>query len=142
MQTKQQGFSLIELMVVLVILGILASLVVPNIMGSRETGEQQKVVSDIVALENALDTYYAQNGRFPTTEQGLEALVYEPRIEPVPRRYPEGGYIRRLPVDPWGNEYQLLSPGEHRRIDVFSLGPDGQAGTEDDMGNWNLQDYQ
>lgn len=142
MQTKQQGFSLIEVMVVLVILGILASMVVPNIMGSRETGERQKVVSDIVALENALDMYYAQNGRFPTTEQGLDALVYEPRIEPVPRRYQEGGYIRRLPVDPWGNEYQLLSPGEHERIDIFSVGPDGQAGTEDDMGNWNIQDYQ
>lgn len=142
MRIKQQGFSLLELMVVLVILGILASLVVPNIMGSRETGERQKVVSDIVALENALDTYYAQNGRFPTTEQGLDALVYEPRIEPVPRRYPEGGYIRRLPVDPWGSEYQLLSPGEHGRMDIFSFGPDGQAGTEDDMGNWNLQDYQ
>lgn len=137
-----RGFSLIELMVVLVILGILASLVMPNVMGSRDRGEQQKVVSDIVALENALDRYRLDNGVYPTTEQGLDALVYEPRIDPLPRRYPEDGYIRRLPTDPWGNEYQLLNPGEHGRFDIFTAGPDGQAGTEDDIGNWNIQDFQ
>lgn len=141
-RATQHGFSLLELMVVLVILGILASLVVPNVMGSRDDGERQKVVSDIVALENALDMYRVDNGIYPTTEQGLEALVYEPRIDPQPRRYREGGYIRRLPSDPWGNEYQLLNPGEHGRIDVFSYGPDGQPGTDDDMGNWNLEDFQ
>lgn len=139
---RQRGFSLLELMVVLVILGILASLVVPNVMGSRDDGERQKVVSDIVALENALDMYRLDNGSYPTTEQGLEALVYEPRIDPQPRRYRDGGYIRRLPTDPWGNDYQLLNPGEHGRVDIFSFGPDGQPGTDDDMGNWNLDQYQ
>lgn len=139
---RQQGFSLLELMVVLVILGILASMIVPNVMDSQSEGERQKVVSDIVALENALDMYRLQNGNYPTTEQGVEALVEEPRIDPLPRRYPEGGYIRRLPSDPWGNEYQLLNPGQYSAIDVFSAGPDGQTGTDDDIGNWNLDEYQ
>jgi general secretion pathway protein G len=139
---RQQGFSLLELMVVLVILGILASMIVPNVMDSQSEGERQKVVSDIVALENALDMYRLQNGNYPTTEQGVEALVEEPRIDPLPRRYPEGGYIRRLPSDPWGNEYQLLNPGQYSTIDVFSAGPDGQTGTDDDIGNWNLDEYQ
>lgn len=139
---RQQGFSLLELMVVLVILGILASMIVPNVMDSQSEGERQKVVSDIVALENALDMYRLQNGVYPTTEQGVEALVEEPRIDPLPRRYPEGGYIRRLPADPWGNEYQILNPGQYSRIDVFSAGPDGQSGTDDDIGNWNLDEYQ
>lgn len=139
---RQQGFSLLELMVVLVILGILASMIVPNVMDSQSKGERQKVVSDIVALENALDMYRLENGVYPTTEQGIEALVEEPRIDPLPRRYPEGGYIRRLPQDPWGNDYQILTPGQNSRIDVFSAGPDGQSGTDDDIGNWNLDEYQ
>lgn len=139
---KQRGFSLLELMVVLVILGILASMIVPNVMGSRDEGERQKVVSDIVALENALDMYRLDNGIYPTTEQGLDALVNEPRMDPQPRRYRQGGYIRRLPRDPWGNEYQLLNPGQYNTIDIFSAGPDGQPGTDDDIGNWNLDEYQ
>lgn len=138
----QRGFSLLELMVVLVILGILASMIVPNVMGSRDEGERQKVISDIVALENALDMYRLDNGVYPTTEQGLDALVNEPRIDPQPRRYRQGGYIRRLPSDPWGNEYQLLNPGQYNTIDIFSAGPDGQPGTDDDIGNWNLDEYQ
>lgn len=139
MQRKQQrGFTLLEIMVVIVILGILASLVVPNLMGNKEQADHQKAVSDIVALENALDMFKLDNSRYPTTDQGLNALLVKPDSDPVPRNYKDGGYIKRLPADPWQNEYQLLSPGEHGKIDVFSMGPDGQAGTEDDIGNWTL----
>ena len=82
--------------------------------------------------------YKLDNTRYPTTDQGLNALITKPDSEPAPRNYKEGGYIKRLPSDPWQGEYQLLSPGEHGTIDVFSMGPDGQAGTDDDIGNWNL----
>ena len=135
---RQRGFTLLEIMVVIVILGILASLVVPNLMGNKEQADRQKAVSDIVALENALDMYKLDNSRYPTTEQGLEALVTKPQGDPAPRNYKDDGYIKRLPQDPWGNNYQLMSPGEHGKIDVFSMGLDGEAGTDDDIGNWNM----
>ena len=135
---RQRGFTLLEIMVVIVILGILASLVVPNLMGNKEQADRQKAVSDIVALDNALDMYKLDNSRYPTTEQGLEALVTKPQGDPAPRNYKDDGYIKRLPQDPWGNNYQLMSPGEHGKIDVFSLGLDGEAGTADDIGNWNM----
>ena len=139
---RQSGFTLLEVMVVIVILGILASLVVSNLMGNKEKADQQKAVSDIVALENALDMYKLDNNRYPTTEQGLDALVTKPSIDPAPRSYRDGGYIKRLPQDPWGNPYQLLSPGQFGKIDIFSMGMDGEAGTDDDIGNWNLKDFQ
>lgn len=139
---KGQGFTLLEVMVVIVILGILASMVVPNLMGSQERANMQKAVSDVTALETSLSLYKMDNYDYPTTEQGLEALVYKTDIEPEPRRFPEDGYIKRLPKDPWGNEYVLLNPGEQGKMDVFSVGPDGEAGTEDDIGNWNLGDFQ
>ena len=135
---RQRGFTLLEIMVVIVILGILASLVVPNLMGNKEQADRQKAVSDIVALENALDMYKLDNSRYPTTEQGLEALVSKPQGEPEPRNYKSDGYIKRLPQDPWGGAYQLMSPGEHGKIDVFSMGLDGEAGNDDDVGNWNM----
>ena len=135
---RQRGFTLLEIMVVIVILGILASLVVPNLLGNKEQADRQKAVSDIVALENALDMYKLDNSRYPTTEQGLEALVTKPQGEPEPRNYKSDGYIKRLPQDPWGGAYQLMSPGEHGKIDVFSMGLDGEAGTDDDIGNWNM----
>jgi general secretion pathway protein G len=137
-----RGFTLLEVMVVIVILGILASMVVPNLMGSQERANMQKAVSDINALETSLSMYKMDNYKYPSTEQGLDALVTETDIEPMPRRFPEGGYVKRLPNDPWGSEYQLLNPGEHSTMDVFSMGPDGEPGTDDDMGNWNLGDYQ
>lgn len=139
---RQKGFTLIEIMVVIVILGILGSFVVPNIMGSQERANMQKAVSDINALETSLKMYKMDNYDYPSTEQGIEALVSQTDIEPLPRRFPDEGYITRLPKDPWGNEYQLLNPGENGKIDVFTMGPDGEAGTDDDIGNWNLQDYQ
>ena len=140
--TKAQGFTLLEVMVVLVIIGIIASMVVPNLMGSQDTAREQKAVIDIGSLETALGMYRSQNYNYPTTEQGLEALVSQTDIEPIPRRFPEGGYIKRLPTDPWGNDYQLLNPGENGNMDIFSMGPDGEQGTDDDIGNWNLGDYQ
>ncbi|RHW77965.1 type II secretion system major pseudopilin GspG [Colwellia sp. RSH04] len=141
-KSTNQGFTLLEVMVVIVILGILASMVVPNLMGSQERANMQKAVSDVTALETSLSLYKMDNYDYPTTEQGLEALVVQTDIEPLPRRFPEDGYIKRLPKDPWGNEYVLLNPGEQSKMDVFSVGPDGEAGTEDDIGNWNLADYQ
>ncbi len=136
---RQRGFTLLEIMVVIVILGILASLVVPTLMGNKEKADRQKAVSDITALENALDMYKLDNSLYPNTEQGLDALVTKPTSQPEPRNYRDDGYIKRLPKDPWGNDYQLVSPGEHGKIDVFSMGLDGEAGTDDDIGNWNLE---
>ncbi|NLS14471.1 type II secretion system major pseudopilin GspG [Vibrio sp. SM6] len=140
---KNAGFTLLEVMVVVVILGILASFVVPNLLGNKEKADQQKAITDIVALENALDMYKLDNSIYPTTDQGLEALVTPP--SPEPRNYRDNGYIKRLPNDPWGNEYQFLSPGDNGTIDIFTLGADGQEGGEGpaaDIGNWNMQDFQ
>jgi general secretion pathway protein G len=141
-KNKQNGFTLLEVMVVIVIIGLIGGMVVPNLMGNMDKAEIKKAVSDISALETSLTMYKMDNYKYPNTEQGLEALTQETDIEPLPRRFPNGGYVKRLPADPWGNEYQLLNPGENGDIDIFSMGPDGEAGTEDDIGNWNLGDYQ
>lgn len=138
--TKQKGFTLLEIMVVIMIIGGMAALVVPNLIGNKGRADIQKVKSDIVALENALGMYSLDNSIYPTTDQGLEALVSEPDSSPAPRNYREGGYIKRLPQDPWGNDYILNNPGEYSQIDVLSVGFDGEEGTEDDIGNWNLND--
>ena len=141
---KQSGFTLLEVMVVVVIIGLLASFVVPNLLGNKEKADQQKAITDIVSLENALDMYKLDNSVYPTTDQGLDALVTKPS-SPEPRNYRDGGYIKRLPNDPWGNEYQYLSPGDKGTIDIFTLGADGQEGGEGiaaDIGNWNMQDFQ
>jgi len=135
---KEKGFTLLEIMVVIVILGVLASMIVPNLLGNKDKADRQKVVSDVVALENALDMYKLDNGSYPSSDQGLEALVSEPSGSPEPRNYREDGYIKRLPEDPWGNEYILNNPGEHGKIDILSVGLDGEEGTDDDIGNWNL----
>jgi general secretion pathway protein G len=137
-QRKQQGFTLLEVMVVIVILGIIASMVVPNLMGNKEQADRQKAVVDIQQLESALDMYKLRNGFYPTTEQGMQALVTAATSQPVPRAFPDGGYIRRLPKDPWDEDYILVSPGQVGRIDILSKGPDRTAGTDDDIGNWNL----
>ncbi|KFD24237.1 type II secretion system major pseudopilin GspG [Yokenella regensburgei] len=134
----QRGFTLLELMVVIVILGVLASLVVPNLMGNKARADKQKAISDIVALEGAMDMYKLDNHRYPTTEQGLSALVTAPTSSPVPTNYNPEGYIKRLPADPWGNEYVLVSPGEHGTYDLIACGEDGEAGTADDINNWEL----
>ncbi|MEI8632174.1 type II secretion system major pseudopilin GspG [Vibrio sp. PP-XX7] len=145
MRTKRQaGFTLMEVMVVVVILGILATFVVPNLLGNKEKADQKKAIADIVSLENALDMYKLDNNVYPTTDQGLEALVTKP-TNPEPRNYREDGYIKRLPKDPWGRDYQYLSPGDKGKIDVFTFGADGQEGGEGvnaDIGNWNVLDFQ
>ena len=143
MQRRQQGFTLLEIMIVIVILGILGSLVVPNLLGNVDKADQQKAISDISSLEQALDMYRLDNSRYPTTDQGLGALVTKPTSSPEPRAYRDGGYIKRLPQDPWGNEYQFVSPGENGTIDIFTFGADNQEGGEginQDVGNWNMQD--
>lgn len=138
---RNGGFTLLEIMVVLVIIGIIASMILPNVIGNQETAELKKAAVDIQNLEGAVAMYRMQAKRYPTTEQGLEALVEMPTIDPIPKTYQRGGYIQRLPEDPWGNPYQFLSPGEMGDYDIFSNGPDGLPGTEDDIGTWNLNDY-
>lgn len=137
-KSGQSGFSLIEVMVVVAIIGVLASIILPNVIGSSEQADRQKVIADMVALENALAQYRLDNGMYPTTEQGLESLVNEPTVGPSPRNYRRGGYIQRLPQDPYGNDYLLLNPGEYGDVDIFSAGPDNQTGTDDDFGNWMI----
>ena len=134
---SQQGFTLIEIMVVIVILGILAAVVVPRIMSRPEEARITKAKQDIRALETALDLYKLDNFNYPTTEQGLEALVSIPSSPPVPKRYRQEAYLKKVPKDPWENQYQFLNPGDHGSIDIFSFGPDQQQ-SDDDIGNWNL----
>lgn len=141
MQKRHAGFSLIEIMVVLLIIGILASMVAPQILGNQEEAQLKKAAVDIQQLESALEMYKLKSNRFPTTEQGLDALISAPTIDPIPRNYPAAGYIKRLPEDPWGNAYTLISPGELGIIDIFSNGPDGEPGSDDDIGNWNINEY-
>ena len=134
-RSRQRGFTLLEIMVVIVILGLLASLTIPSLMGNKEKADRQKAASDIVALENALDMYKLDNGRYPSAEQGLAALVTRPALAPIEklsrrRLYPPVA-ARSL-----GQEYRLRNPGRHGKLDVFSLGPDGIADTDDDIGNW------
>ena len=138
---KAKGFSLIEVMVVILIIGIMTAIVAPNIIGTQNEAQLKKAAIDIQNIEGALQMYKLRNNVFPTTEQGLDALVEEPTIEPLPRNFPVGGFIQRLPDDPWGNPYTLISPGELGLVDVFSNGPDLEPGTDDDIGNWNINDY-
>jgi len=127
-------------MVVVVILGILAALVVPNILGNVDTARATAAKQDIRSIESALDMYRLDNFAYPTTQQGLEALVTQP-ADPSIRNWRQGGYLKKLPKDPWGNPYQYLNPGTHGEIDIFSFGADGQQGGDAinaDIGNWEL----
>ena len=139
MQAKQRGFTLIEVMVVVVILGILAALVVPRIMGRPDEARVIKARQDVQAIEAALNLYRLDNHAYPSTEQGLAALVEKPGGEPAPGNWKAGGYLNRVPQDPWGRDYLYLNPGLHGQIDVWSYGADGQEGGEGvdaDVGNW------
>jgi general secretion pathway protein G len=136
---KQSGFTLIELMVVVVILALLATFVVPQIMDRPEQARVVKAQQDIRSLESALKMYKLDNFAYPSTDQGLEALVKKPDGNPKPRNYNPKGYLESLPQDPWGNDYLYLNPGEHGEIDIYSLGADGAAGGtgyDADIGNW------
>ena len=137
----QRGFTLLEVMVVVVILGILAALVVPKIISRPDEARVIAAKQDIASLMQALKLYRLDNQRYPTTEQGLQALLVKPATTPIPSNWKQGGYIERLPKDPWGNPYQYLNPGVRGEIDVFSYGADGAPGGEAndaDIGSWNL----
>lgn len=137
-----RGFTLIEIMVVVVILGILAAIAVPRIMDRPDVARVTKAQQDIRTIESALKLYRLDNFRYPTTEQGLEALVEKPTIRPEPKNWKPGGYLDRLPTDPWGEPYHYRNPGEHGEVDIYTYGRDGRPGGEDtdaDIGNWNLE---
>jgi len=137
----QRGFTLLEVMVVVVILGILAVLVVPKIIGRPDEARVVAAKQDIASLMQALKLYRLDNQRYPTTEQGLQALVAKPATAPLPPNWKAGGYIERAPRDPWGSPYQYLNPGVHSEIDVFSFGADGAPGGEGndaDIGSWDI----
>lgn len=136
----QRGFTLIEIMVVVVILGILAAFAVPNIMSNPERARETKAEHDIRTLESQLEMYRLDNHRYPTTDQGLEALVERPTSEPEPPNWKEGGYMRSLPSDPWGNEYQYLDPEDtdDGRVMIYTYGPDGRRGGDPEITNRDL----
>lgn len=143
-KSDERGFTLIELMVVIIILGILAGLIVPRIMGRPEEARRMKARVQIESMETALKLYKLDNGNYPTTEQGLQALVEAPAVGQLPRAWREGGYLEKgkVPKDPWGNEYVYLYPGIHADLDLISYGADGEPGGEgndEDINNWELE---
>ena len=137
---KQQGFTLIEIIVVVVIIGILATFVAPKFLGKTDDARIVKAKSDINSIESALDIYKLDNYTYPTTDQGLDALVTLPSSDPVPANWQEGGYVKKLRKDPWQRDYLYLSPGDRGEVDIYSLGADGVEGGEGanaDIGNWD-----
>ncbi len=137
----QRGFTLIEMMIVIVIMGILASLIVPKIMGRPDEARTIAAKQDIASILQALKLYKLDNQRYPTTDQGLQSLVSKPSSPPIPPNWKTSGYLEKMPVDPWGNPYQYLLPGVHGEIDIFSFGVDGAIGGEGndaDIGSWAL----
>jgi general secretion pathway protein G len=140
---SQAGFSLVEILVVLVIMGLLISVVAPTVLNRADEARVQKAQADFKAIETALKIYRLDNYVYPTTEQGLQALVEPSTLEPEPRNFKQGGYLPELPIDPWGRPYLYLSPGENGEVDLYSLGADGLSGGEGqnaDIGNWKQED--
>ena len=140
MSNNQRGFSLIEIMVVVVILGILASIVVPKILGRPDEARVVKAKQDVLAIQNALDLYKLDNGFYPSTDQGVMALVEKPTSAPLPHDWKV--YLKSIPKDPWGRDYLYLNPGQHGEIDVFTLGSSGQpggSGINAEIGNWDAK---
>lgn len=142
---KQAGFSLIEIMVVLVIMGLLISIVAPNVLNRADDARVQKVEADFSTIATALKLYRLDNFNYPTSEQGLSALVDQPSIDPIPVNWKKGGYLDDLPKDPWGRPYLYLSPAEFsdNDYDIYTLGADGVTGGEEqnaDRGNWQKDD--
>lgn len=143
-KNRQAGFTLIELMVVIVILGLLAGLILPRFIGQSDTAKQQAARTQMALLESALKLYKLDNGSYPTTEQGLKALVEPPTVGNLPKNWRKGGYLEKgkLPKDPWKNDFVYVAPGAHSDFDITSLGADGEAGGEDvdkDLNNWDAE---
>ena len=143
-KTDCRGFTLIELMVVIVILGILAGLIIPRIMGRPEEAKELKAKMQIESIETALKLYKLDNGAYPDTEQGLQALVEKPDTGTLPKKWRTGGYLEKgkVPKDPWGNDFIYLSPGAHGDYDIISYGADGVQGGEDknkDINSWEIE---
>lgn len=137
---KQSGFSLIEIMVVVVILGILAAIVVPQILSRPDQARVVKAKQDVLAIQNALDLYKLDNGFYPSTDQGLMALVEKPNTSPIPQDWKT--YLKSLPKDPWGRDYLYLNPGQHGEVDIYTLGASGHAdgqGLNATIGNWDAK---
>jgi general secretion pathway protein G len=142
-RTRQRGFTLIEIMVVVVIIGLMTAVVTTQVWRRVDDARISKVKQDIKALELALQMYRLDNSRFPTTEQGLAALSARPTIEPIPNGWKPGGYVERLSKDPWKAEYLYVSPGQNGEYDLYSLGADqkeGGEGPDADISNWNLDE--
>ena len=138
---QQSGFTLIEIMVVVVIIGILAALVGPRLFGQVDRARVEAAKAEISTIENAMKFYRLDNFAYPSSEQGIEALVTKPN-DPNVKNWNPGGYLERMPKDPWGNPYLYLNPGNQGEIDVYTLGADGAPGGEDnnaDIGNWDLE---
>lgn len=141
-QFGQSGFSLIEILVVLVILGLLVSIVAPNVLNRADDARLQKAEADFKSIATALKIYRLDNFSYPATEQGLAALVEKPTLPPEPRNWKSGGYLDEIPLDPWGRPYLYLTPGEHGAFDLYSYGADGVPGGEGqnlDLGNWQAE---
>ena len=137
---KNRGFTLIEVLVVVAILGILAAIVVPRIMDRQDDAKRVAAKADLGALVQSIKLYRIDNGFYPGTDQGLGALAQRPTTNPAPGNWKQGGYLERVPKDPWGSDYQYLNPGVKSEIDVFSLGADrarGGEGSNADIGNWD-----
>lgn len=138
---KERGFTLIEIMVVVVILGILAAFIVPKLLDRPEQARRTKATADIKSLEEALGLFKLDNGFYPSTEQGLQALVSLPTVGRIPAKYAEGGYLKKVPADPWNTPYVYLMPGTHGDYDIISYGADGEPGGEGknaDVQSWDL----
>ena len=138
---KHHGFTLIEIMIVVVILGILAAIVIPKILDRPDQARVTAAKADIAVIMQQLKLYRLDNTFYPSTDQGLQALTVKPATNPQPLNWKQGGYLERVPNDPWGRPYQYLNPGTHGEIDVYSLGADGQPGGEGanaDIGSWAL----
>ncbi|MBI5038649.1 MAG: type II secretion system major pseudopilin GspG [Nitrospirae bacterium] len=137
-----RGFTLIEIMVVLIIIGLLAGIVVPKLMGRTEEAKRIKTAVQIKNLQSSLDLYKLDSGVYPSTDQGLQALVEKPAVGEIPNNWKEGGYIDKIPKDPWGNNYVYISPGGHGDYDLYSYGADGEEGGEGrnaDIQSWSLE---